>query len=186
LFGHTLPTRDELQAETAHRLRQMRIRGTTTNPGAGKSAHYSDEWYTPPEVPAKLGPFDLDPAAGPMRHAKENWGHGTDGLAKDWHGRVWLNPPYSNVNEWLDKFAAHGNGIALVNARPETVWFQRIVKQAHAVHWMRGRVNFIRPDGKATHPPVGSVLVAAGQANAKALQESGLPGVTMLVVGSNV
>ena len=181
LFGNRAPTRDEVGAETSRRLRQMRIRGTATNPGAGPSAHYSDEWYTPPTVPQSLGVFVLDPAAGPMRHARENWGPGVDGLAREWQGRIWLNPPYSNVHEWLDRFVAHGDGVALVNARPETVWFQNVAKRAHAVHWMRGRVNFIRPDGKATHPPVGSVLLACGAHNAKALQESELPGVTMLV-----
>ena len=99
LFGKCAPTRDEVGAETSRRMRQMRIRGTATSPGAGPSTHYSDEWYTPPTVPQSLGVFDLDPAAAPMLHAREKWGPGVDGLAREWQGRVWLNPPYSNVHE---------------------------------------------------------------------------------------
>ncbi|NBW14974.1 MAG: hypothetical protein EBR82_43935, partial [Caulobacteraceae bacterium] len=161
----------------------MRIRGTTTNPGAGKSAHYSDEWYTPPEIPAAVGPFDLDPCAGPMSHAARNIRRPDCGLAAEWSGKVWLNPPYSSVHEWLDKLIAHGDGIALVNARPETLWFQRAVLKATAVLWLRGRVDFQRPDRVATHPPVGSVLVAFGEHNADALHRAELRGAFMRVVG---
>lgn len=90
-----------------------------------------------------------------------------------------MNPPYSTVHQWIERFAAHANGIALVNARPETKWFQGLAERANAVHWLRGRVDFSRPDGKPTHPPVGSVLVAYGTANVEALRGCQLPGVTM-------
>lgn len=179
------PSCSPLVSDSALRLRQMRIRGTATNPGAGKSSHYSDEWYTPEKIPAALGPFDLDPCAGPMQHAARNIRHPEEcGLTVEWNGRVWLNPPYSNVHDWLAKLIAHNDGIALVNARPETQWFQRSVERAAAVLWLRGRVDFARPDGKATHPPVGSVLVAFGERNAVALERCPLPGVAMRIIHS--
>lgn len=168
--------------ETAKRLRMMRIRGATTNPGAGRKAHYSDEWYTPAKIPAALGKFDLDPCAGPISaHATLNIRPPADGLAVEWEGRVWLNPPYSSVHEWLERMIEHGDGIALVNARPETKWFQKCLEPADAVFWLRGRIDFIRPGLKATHPPVGSVLVAYGERNALALERCDLPGVAMRV-----
>ena len=167
-------------SETSKRLRMMRIRGSTTMPGA-KPAHYSDEWYTPEKIPSALGPFDLDPCAGPMNHARVNIRRPACGLTAEWSGRVWLNPPYSNVHDWLEKMIAHGDGIALVDARPVSQWFQRAVASACAVPWLRGRIDFQRPDRVATHPPVGSVLVAYGQRNAEALERSGLRGCVMHV-----
>ena len=161
--------------ETAHRLRMMAIRSANTMPGQGKPIHYSDEWFTPAHIPASLGEFDLDPCAGPSNHARRNIRLPECGLSIPWEGRVWLNPPYSNVHEWLARLIEHGQGTALVNARPETLWFQKAVSTAKAVFWPRGRINFIRPDGKPTHPPVGSCLIAYGD-DAEALAACTLPG----------
>ena len=112
-------------------------------------------------------------------HALRNWK--SCGLSRKWTGRVWLNPPYSNVHEWLAKMVRHGRGTLLVNARPETKWFQDAVRQADAVLWLRGRVNFERPDGGPTHNAVGSVLVAFGTADAAALMRCNLPGLRMVI-----
>lgn len=168
-------------SQNATRMRQMRIRSSMKMPGAAKAAHYSDEWYTPAQIPAAIGGFDLDPCAGPSNHAALNLraSEGMDGLTAPWAGRVWLNPPYSNVHQWLERLIEHNNGVALVNARPETQWFQRAVSRSRVVLWLKGRVDFIRPDGKATHPPVGSVLMAYGDSAAEALRNCGLAGVLM-------
>jgi hypothetical protein len=93
-----------------------------------------------------------------------------------WKGRVWLNPPYSDVYPWLAKFQEHGNGIIIVNARCETGWFQRLVAGSHGMLLLKGRISF-EPHKK--HPPVGSVLIAYGEHNMLALERSGLPGVPL-------
>ena len=138
---------------------------------------YSDEFYTPPEIPAACGSFDLDPCAGPSHHAARNIRRPKDGLAANWKGRVWLNPPYSRIEDWLARFMRHRNGIALVNARPDAAWFQEFASHASALLFLRGRTHFTTPDGETRNPPVGSVLVAYGKRNATALRRSGLPGV---------
>ena len=166
--------------ELCERNRQMIVRSSARFPGKCRS-DYSDEWYTPPHIVTALGTFDLDPCAGPMTHAKRNLTREDDGLTARWQGRVWLNPPYSNVHEWLSKFRKHGNGIALVNTRPETQWFQRLAADADGLLWLRGRVQFQRPDSQSSHPPVGNVLVAYGKRNAAALIRSKLPGVITTV-----
>ena len=167
---------------TEQRARQMVLRNAVVFPGVSRRiGGYSDEWYTPDAIVRALGAFDLDPSAGPKAHAARNIRQPEDGLAVPWAGRVWLNPPYSNVHEWLAKFQRHANGVALVNARPETQWFQRLCAEAAAVLWLRGRVQFERPDGTRGHTTVGSVLVAYGQHNAEALRKSGLPGIVMSV-----
>lgn len=143
---------------------------------------YGDEFYTPPRIVQALGSFDLDPCAGPMKHAERNLCREDDGLSKPWEGRVWMNPPYSEIESWIERFIQHGNGIAFVNARPDTQWFQALAAKADAVLWLRGRVHCLRPEGvKQTTATVGSVLVAYGERNAAALLASGLPGVVMTV-----
>ena len=54
-------------------------------------------WLTPLHIIEALGPFDLDPCAYPdWPTARTRLVLPTDGLAAEWKGRVWLNPPYSS------------------------------------------------------------------------------------------
>lgn len=147
----------------------------------------SDEWFTPPEVFAALGlRFDLDPAAPaggvPWIPADRHFNKREDGLAQEWQGRCWVNPPYGRgTHRWLDKLAAHGDGLALVFARTDTRWFQGITAEATALCFIRGRLRFHRPDGTAgATAPSPSLLVAFGLPCAVALAESGL-GRTLIV-----
>jgi len=149
--------------------------------GCIRKGDYSDEYYTPSHIVTSLGRFDLDPSAGPKSHARRNIRLPKDGLSAKWTGRVWMNPPYSTLHRWLQRFVAHGDGVALVNARPDAKWFQYLCAHADAILWLRGRVRFERPDGTSGGSPVGSVLVAYGERNAAALLASGLPGVVMTV-----
>jgi DNA N-6-adenine-methyltransferase (Dam) len=147
----------------------------------------SDEWYTPPEVFDALGlTFDLDPAAPPggvpWVPASRHFTKHDDGLAQAWNGRVWLNPPYGRATDrWLTKLAAHGDGLALVFARTDTAWFQRIAAEATALCFIGGRLRFHRPDGTpGDTAPSPSLLVAFGLPCALGLAESGL-GRTLIV-----
>ena len=90
-----------------------------------------------------------------------------------------MNPPYLSVNDWIDKFLAHGHGTALFNARVETKWFQRLASAASLILIPKGRIEFHRPDKKPGHPPVGSALIAIGKADAAALKKSGIPGLIL-------
>lgn len=91
----------------------------------------SAEWLTPPEILAALGTFDLDPCAPivrPWDTAGQHYTIEDNGLAQAWEGRVWLNPPFgAQASKWLARLAAHGNGIALIPARTETVMFYESV-----------------------------------------------------------
>lgn len=156
-------------------------------PGIG--AHHSanpqtDEWLTPPHIIDSLGPFDLDPSSPverPWPTAQVHYTAEQDGLTLPWEGRVWLNPPYSDIEPWMARLARHGNGIALVFARCETSWwFKHVWPHADAYLFLRGRVTFHRGDGtgsKAGHNSGGpSVLIAYGARNRDALIESQLGG----------
>jgi hypothetical protein len=150
------------------------------------AAMINDEWLTPPHVLKALGPFDLDPCActdpRPWPTAREHYTRADNGILREWHGRVFLNPPYGGptiVGPWMRRMVAHGNGIALVFARTETDIFHECVWQvASAILFLRGRLFFHYADGRKASANAGapSCLIAYGSHNAGVLMASGLPG----------
>lgn len=156
------------------------------SPGIGShhsSRNETDSWITPRAIIDALGPFDLDPCAcipQPWPCAARYYDVNTNGLIQPWAGRVWLNPPYGRrCAQWLARLAAHGNGIALVFARTETVmFFEHVWPKCHALLFIEGRISFHRPDGTIGCGNSGgpSVLIAYGKENAKALKTCGIDG----------
>lgn len=150
------------------------------------SAHQSarmgkDEWLTPPAILQALGPFDLDPCAPITRPWETATHHFTvldNGLAKEWAGRVWCNPPFgAEAVKWMRRMVAHGNGVALIPARTETAMFYECVwGVADAVLFMKGRPHFHHVDGaRATFNSGAPIcLIAYGRDNARALLRSRL------------
>jgi hypothetical protein len=143
----------------------------------------TDEWLTPRELVAALGPFDLDPCAPvqrPWATATHHYTVEDDGLRQPWFGRVWLNPPYGpQVSRWLQRLAEHGEGIALVFARTETDAFARWVwERADAVLFLAGRLRFCDVAGRPStnNAGAGSVLVAFGHDSALRLSRAKLKG----------
>ena len=143
---------------------------------------YTDIWLTPPEIIQALGQFDLDPCAHieqPWETAKTMYTIEDDGFSKEWFGRVWMNPPYSEIGRWMQKLCNHGNGIALTFARTETHYFHNYVwGKATAVFFFDGRIFFHRGNGVKAKNNAGapSVLIAYGRENAKALKTCKLRG----------
>jgi hypothetical protein len=136
----------------------------------------SDEWYTPKYIFDAMGVhFDLDVAApmgGPRHVPCDTWIY-DHSLQKPWHGFVWMNPPFGGRNglkQWLLKFYAHDNGVALVPDRTSAPWFQDAAKVADAILFLSPKVKFERPDGSAgVSPSTGTTLLAAGDRGVQAL-----------------
>lgn len=159
-----------------------------TEQRGGMAGHEStvmgkDEWLTPRFITQALGAFDLDPCSPvspPWPIAARTFSAGDDGLAQQWGGRVWCNPPYGpHTGRWLARCAEHGNAIALVFARTETrAWQQHVFPRASALFFIAGRLTFHHVDGSAAKLSAGapSALIAYGQHNAEALLNSGLRG----------
>lgn len=128
-------------------------------PNRGKT----DRWLTPIEIVQALGHFDLDPC-GERSHPTASTIYEDDGLRRGWFGRVWLNPPYSEVGKWMYRLAEHGSGIALVFARTETRWAQKVLPKASSVLFLAGRLTFTSPviptSGNSGAP---SMLLAFGE-----------------------
>ena len=160
-------------------------------PGIG--SHHSarvgtDEWLTPKFILDALGPFDLDPSTPttqPWPTAENRFTAEDDGLAQPWshpNGTphfVWLNPPYSEIDPWMERLADHGHGIALIFARTETAWwFNSIWGRASTVLFLRGRLHFCLPDGTSADANAGgpSALVGYGREARLRLTRCNLPG----------
>lgn len=144
----------------------------------------SQEWYTPKAILDALGSFDLDPCSPMVRlfdTAKKHYTKADNGLCRPWAGRVWLNPPYNNVQTWMWAMAQHGNGIALIYNRLGYHWFHKLViPHTTGLLFLTGNVKFIPKEGRASTAPHPSVLIAydpPGETRNKlALRHCGLAG----------
>ena len=137
-----------------------------------------DTWLTPRYLLDHLGYFDTDPCAsdqnplhvGAFRH----WAKADDGFNREWIGRVFMNPPFSNTGPWIRKHAEHGNGISLVPASVESVvWREVVWRRARAVLLLHGRTRFCNPDGSATTGrPLRSIALLAWSDHDAAILEA--------------
>jgi DNA N-6-adenine-methyltransferase (Dam) len=103
----------------------------------GQRQSTSDDYYTPEWIFDALGlRFDLDVCAPPggveWVPAERYFSAENDGLSQPWTGRVWMNPPYSNVTPWVDRFIDHGQGIALV-CHAKSYWHPKLWAAADGV-----------------------------------------------------
>ena len=137
------------------------------------------EWYTPDLIleiaRATLGRIDLDPASS---HAAQERVRAvryddvaTDGLARQWHGRVWLNPPYARglIDRFAHKlveevYAGHVSAaLWLSNNATDTGWFAEVASVAAAMFFPTGRIRFLTATaGEQRTPLQGQVLVYIG------------------------
>jgi hypothetical protein len=123
----------------------------------------TDSWMTPLSIINALGEFDLDPCAFPGHNTAKTL-YTSNGDTSLWFGRVWLNPPYSDVWKWLDMLAVHGRGIALVFARTDTRWAQEHFKKAHSVFFLQGRIKFLDENlQQSTNAGHGNMFLSYGE-----------------------
>lgn len=134
-----------------------------------------DSWFTPPWLFDQLGlAFDVDVCAPrnpdqrtvpATRYLTED----EDGLASDWQGLVWCNPPYSKPEAWADKMVKHHDGVLLVHMPNNAKWAVRAQWAADAVRLVQS-MHFVRPNGATQRPGYSLMLLAYGQTAAAALK----------------
>ena len=138
-----------------------------------------NEWYTPAEyieaARQVMGDIDLDPASSEMANATvkaaQFFDMQADGLAQDWAGRVWMNPPYAQpwIMRFCEKLTAEADAgrvteaLALTHNYTDTAWFHLIASKAAAVCFTRGRIGFLDPNGKKAAPTQGQAFSYFGQ-----------------------
>jgi len=138
----------------------------------------NDELYTPKWIFDALGvEFDLDvcaPKNGPLHTPTKRWfSQEDDGLANEWTGRVWMNPPYSKPAPWIDKWLNHGNGFALV-AFSKSNWFGDLWNSKAALCRLPTNTAFIDTNNKKQQIWMPVCMFAIGETNITALEMSGL------------
>ena len=102
-----------------------------------------------------------------------------NGLEEPWFGRVWCNPPYSEIGAWVRKawaeWALWPEQLQLIVMllpanRPEQAWWQDLVEPHRdredsplRVEFLRGRQRFVMPGaesiGPNERPPFGCCLL---------------------------
>lgn len=150
------------------------------------AADATDDRGTDPVFVADLadslgGSFTLDVAASPDNaRAPRFYTREQDGLSLPWYGRVWCNPPFSNLAGWTAKAwaewnAEHSEVIAMLLPanRTEQPWWQVNVEpyrdqpgSSLRSRFLAGRMRFSRPSAvigpKGDRPPFGCVLLIWG------------------------
>jgi len=113
-----------------------------------------------------MGGIDTDPASNDIAQQKVKaivyYTIETDGLYQVWHGRIWMNPPYSA--KLIGKFCSQlslftrlgmvSEFITLTNNATDTKWFASLTDVADAVCFPKGRIKFVAPDGKLGKTPL--------------------------------
>jgi len=138
----------------------------------------SDVFCTPPRIFTSLGlTYDMDvsapPNGVPWIPARRFLSVIDDGLATPWEGRVWCNPPYSDVTPWANKFIAHGNGIALVQVS-KARWFDTLWVKGDGFLILPSNLKFMTPSGETKGIFMPCVLVGMGEENVEAMRRSNL------------
>jgi ParB family chromosome partitioning protein len=122
------------------------------------------EWYTPPEyveaARSALGTIDIDPASSETAQRGAFFTVQDDGLAREWAGNVWLNPPYARdlIDRFVDKLLSEiaagrtQQAIMLTNACTDAAWFRRALAASSAV-CLTKRIRFWAPDGRPSGSP---------------------------------
>jgi hypothetical protein len=134
------------------------------------AVHFSSdtpEHYTPKEIINAviecMGAIDLDPCSNswenPNVPAGFHFTQDVDGLSRHWAGRVFMNPPYGReISKWVDKLCAEyktghvTEAIALVPARTDTDWFDKLIDGYKFHCFVHGRLVFIGNDNSAPFP----------------------------------
>lgn len=143
-----------------------------------------EEWWTPQHVleaaRQALGGIDLDPAscAGANERVRatsyltaQDSPHACDS-SRRWHGRVWLNPPYTNgiIDRFVGKLISeyeHPDGgttaaILLTNNCSDTRWFHLALSRASCVCLVRDRLWFSRMGAPGKRAARGQVIFYFG------------------------
>lgn len=139
------------------------------------------EWGTPEWLFRPLNevyPFTVD-AAATCDNTKcvKFWTPKENGLIQSWRQEtVWLNPPYSNIQPWVDKAIAEAGEICmLLPSRTDTQWFHDLLNveepcfrdgtKMFSVFFLRKRISFVPPEGiPLSSPNERSLIVCNGEA----------------------
>jgi hypothetical protein len=147
------------------------VRGTE---GTGEFERYTPAKYID-VVRQALGEIDLDPATSEMAQvtvrATQFFTIKDDGLAHDWNGRVFLNPPYHRelcpafIDKLLEEIRlSHVTAaILLTNNCTDTDWFNVAISVCDIFCFTHGRIRFIDDRANEVLPTQGQTFFYYGK-----------------------
>ena len=134
----------------------------------------NEEWYTPAYLieaaRSTMGRIDVDPASN---RAAQQWIQAAtfytredNGLLREWHGCVWLNPPYTTgiIEKFIGKLLTEmeqgrtQQAVVIVNNGTETKWGQTIIGRANALCFPDHRVKFLAGGPLGSTPLQGQMI----------------------------
>ena len=124
----------------------------------------TDMWETPTAFFRALDAefhFTIDVCAVPENAKfKEFYTPEQDGLAQNWEGVCWCNPPYGReIGKWVEKAAGAGcTVVMLLPARTDTAWFHDYIYGRAEVRFIRGRLKFGDSRNSAPFPSMVAVF----------------------------
>ena len=132
----------------------------------------SQRWGTPPALLAILDAqyrFSHHPDGSLIDVCPLDWHPDThaNGLEIDWPPSAFVNPPYTNVCDWVQKASIEARKgcqvVMLLNAATDSAWFHAYCynQPGVEVRFLRGRVPFVDPGNPRYHVanPSPSMLV---------------------------
>lgn len=137
-----------------------------------------DEWFTPTcwveKARTVLGAIDLDPASHPIPQewikAERFFTIKDNAFDHEWHGRVWLNPPYSRdlIADFVGTLAQEIDAnrvtaaIVLTHAYTDTSWWQQLAQLSPVIAFPKGRIRFVNDIGQPCNPTQGQTFFGCG------------------------
>lgn len=114
----------------------------------------NDNWETPPLVLADvMKKYDIHPifdVCATIQNKKfpQYFTPEDNGLTKEWREDFFMNPPYSQINQWMKKaYEQHlkynVNGLVLVFAKTSVRWWHEYIEGKAEVHFQKGRIRFL-------------------------------------------
>lgn len=137
-----------------------------------------DVWQTPDNIIDMIEPIDVDPCAGGTDIGQDaNYTKQDDGLSKEWHGRVFVNPPFSDKKDWLRKaIVERDNTECIFVLTPDSTdtiswWHKYIAAEADYIWFSEGRISYIDPSTgePAGSPTFGTAISIFGEPGARTL-----------------
>ena len=138
----------------------------------------NDECYTPQWVFDALNlQFDLDVASAHHPQivvpATNRFTVEDDAFKQQWYGRIWMNPPFSKITPWIDRFIEHGNGICLVPLSSNGKWVNNMWESGLSVTYLPANMAFVTRSGELIKHRWRCSMWAIGDDNVEALKRIG-------------
>jgi hypothetical protein len=138
----------------------------------------NDDCYTPKWIFDKLDiEFDLDVASSNSPAitvpAKRKYTIDDNGLELPWEGKVWMNPPFSKITPWINKWLEHGNGICLVPLSSNGKWVNQLWESQARAAYLPSNMAFVSPTGGVIKHRWRCSMWAIGDENVEALKRIG-------------